>query len=69
MRHKEIGLCVFSEILYGGSSSGMRSPHKISGKSEVVCWVNPRFEKTAKVWRLPAEFHIGMAIVVVLRLG
>ena len=44
----------------------MRSPHKISGQSEVVWWVNPRSEKTAKVWRLPKEFHIGISVDGVL---
>ena len=66
---REIGSCDFSEILYGGSWGGMRRPHKILGQSEVVWLVNPRFEKTAKIWRLLAEFHIGMAVVLVLRLG
>ena len=47
----------------------MRSPHKISGRLEVVCWVNGRFEKTAKVVRLRAEFPNGMAVNGVLRLG
>ena len=64
--HNEIGSCVFSEISYGGSWGGMRSPHKISGRSEVVWWVNGRSEKTAKAVRFPAEFPIGMAVNVVL---
>ena len=67
--HREIGTCVFFQILYGNIWGGMRSPHKISAQLEVVWRVNPRFEKTAKVWRLQAEFPIGMAIDVVLRLG
>ena len=67
--HKEIGSCVFSKILYGGCWDGMRSRHKILGQSEVVWQVNPRFEKIAKVWRLPTEFHIGMAVDVSLRLA
>ena len=36
---------------------------------KVVWRVNLCFKKTAKVSRLPAEFHIGMAVDVVLRLG
>ena len=67
--HREIDSCVFSEIFYGGIWGGMRSPHKISRQPKVVWRVNRRFEKTAKVWRLRAEFHIGMAVDVVLRLG
>ena len=69
LRHREIGSCVFSKYLYGDSWGGMRSAHKISSQSEVIWQVNPRFEKTAKVWRLLAEFHIGMAVDVVLQLG
>ena len=69
LRHREIGSCVLSKILYGGSWSGMKSPHKISGQLEVVWQVNPRFEKTTKVWRLPAKFHVRMAVDFVLRLG
>ena len=67
--HREIGSCVFSKILYDGIWGKMRSPHKIAGQLEVVWQVNQRFEKTVKVWRLPAEFPIGMAVDVVLRLG
>ena len=59
----------FIEIFYGDSWGGMRSPHKISAESEVFWWVNLHFEKTAKVWWLLAEFHIGMAVDGVLRLG
>ena len=44
-------------------------PHKISGQSEVVSRVNLRFEKISKVWKLRAEFPIGMAVDGVLRLG
>ena len=44
----------------------MRSRHKFLGQSEVAWQVNPRFKKIAKVWRLPEEFHIGMAVDVVL---
>ena len=33
---KEIGSFIFSEILYGGSWDGMRSPHNILGQSEVI---------------------------------
>ena len=65
LQHREIGSCIFRKILYGGIWGGMRSPHKLSAQSEVVWRVNPRFKKTAKVWRLPLEFHIGMAIDVV----
>ena len=50
--HREIGSCVLSEILYGGSRVGMRSPHKISAQSNVIWQVNVRFKKTVKVWRL-----------------
>ena len=57
LQRREIGSWIFSEILYGGSWGWMRSPHKISGQSEVVWWVNSRFKKTPKVWRLLAEFH------------
>ena len=56
----------FIKILYGGSWGGMRSPHKISAQLEVIWQVNLRFEKTATVWRLPAEFYLGMAIDGVL---
>ena len=35
-RHREIGLCIFRDILDGGSWGGMRNPHEISGQSEVV---------------------------------
>ena len=66
LRHREIGSCVFRKIWYGGNWGGMRSPHKISAQSEVVWRVNPRFKKIAKVWRLAAEFHIGVAVDVVL---
>ena len=66
LEHREIGSCIFSKISYGGSWGGMRSPQKISGRSEVVWWVNPRFEKTAKAVRLPVEFPIGMAVDGVL---
>ena len=51
--HKEIGSCVFSKTLYGSNWGGMRIQHRISGQSEVVWRVNPRFEKIAKVWRFP----------------
>ena len=44
----------------------MRSPHKISAQSEVVWQVNPRSKKTAKVWRLPKEFHIVIVVDGVL---
>ena len=47
----------------------MRSRHRISAQSEVVWRVKTRFEKTAKVWRLPTEFHVGMAVDVMLGLG
>ena len=57
------------EILYGGSWGRMRGPHKISAQSKVVWRVNLRFEKTAKVWRVTAEFHFGMAVDGVLGLG
>ena len=67
--NNKIGSSIFSEILYGGSWGGMRSPHKISGQSEVVWWVNGRSEKTAKAVRSPIEFSIGMAVDVVLRLA
>ena len=67
--HREIGSCVFIKILYGGSWGGMSSPHKISAQSEVVSMVNPRFKKTAKVCMLPADFHIGMVVDVVVGLG
>ena len=67
--HMEIGSCVFSKILCGGSSGGMRSPHRISAQSKVFWRVNQRFEKIAKVWRLPTEFRFGMAVDGVLRLG
>ena len=67
--HKEIGLCVFSETLYGGSCGGMRSRRRISAQEEVVWQVNPRFEKIAKVSTLPTEFHVGIAVDVMLRLG
>ena len=69
LSHRVVGSCIFSEILYGGSWVGMRSPKKISGQSNIVWRVNPHFEKTLKVWRLPTEFHVGMAVDVVLRLG
>ena len=62
--HMEIGSCVIKETLYGGSCGGMKSRHRISAQSEVVWRVNPRFEKTAKVWRLRTEFHVGMAVNV-----
>ena len=52
LRHREIGSCVFGEILYGGSRVGIMSPHKISAQSIVVWRVNVRFKKTVKVWRL-----------------
>ena len=64
--YNEIGSCIFREISYGGSWGGMRSPHKISGRSEVVWWVNGRYEKTKKVVKLPAEFPNGMAVDGVL---
>ena len=67
--HREIGLRVFSQIFYGGSWAEMRSPHKISAQSEVVSLLNLCFEKTSKVCTLPAEFHIGMAVDVEVRLG
>ena len=67
--HREIGLCVFREILFGCSWGGMRSPHKFSGQSKVVWRVNPCLEKPTKVCRLLAEFHIKMAVNVVLRLN
>ena len=38
-------------------------------KNQGDWWVNPRFEKTTKVWRLPAEFPIWMAVDGVLRLS
>ena len=69
LQHREIGSCVFSKYFYGGSWGGMRSAHKISGQSEVIWLVNPCFEKIVRVWRLPAEFHIRLAVDVVLRLG
>ena len=40
----------------------MMSPHKISGRSEVVWRVNPHFEKTPKVSGIPAKFSNGMAV-------
>ena len=43
--HIEIGSCAFSKISYGGSWGGMRSPNQISGRAEVVWWVNERFKK------------------------
>ena len=69
LRHRVVGSCFFREIFLGSSWGGMRSPHKILGQSKVVWRVNQRFEKIAKVWRLPTEFHIGMVVDVVLRLG
>ena len=63
LRHKEIGSCAFNKNFYGGSWGGMRSRHKI------VWRVNPRFEKTAKVWKLPIEFLIRIIVAGVLRLG
>ena len=62
----ETPFCVFREILYGRSWCGMMSPRKILGRSKVVWRVKQRFEETAKVWRLPAEFPIRMAIDAVL---
>ena len=69
LRQWEICSCVFSKIFYGGIWGAMRSRHNISGQSEVVWQVNPRFEKTTKVWRLLADFHIGIFVDVVPCLG
>ena len=67
--HREIGSCLLREILYGGRLGRMRNTHKIKRRSEVVRGLNPRFEKIAKFWWLPAKFPNGMAVDGVLRLG
>ena len=66
---QDIGSCIFSETLHGGTWGRMRSRHRISAQSEVIWRVNPCFKKTVKVWRLPTEFHVGMAVDVMLGLG